>query len=294
MKRILVLGAYGMLGHKLFLRLGGDFEAFATCRKIRTGPGWSSMFSSDQIIEDVDAEDISSVSSAIEKSKPDVVLNCIGIVKQLEAAKDPVASMSVNSLFPQKLALVCERKGVRLVHFSTDCVFSGRNGMYKPDDVPDAEDVYGKTKYLGEVLRDGCLTIRSSIIGRELGTRNGLVEWFLSQRGGRVKGYKNAIYSGFTTIEMSNIVRFILKEHADLHGLWQVASAPISKHDLLEMMNEEMEMGVEIEPEHGVRRDRSLDGSAFSERTGYRPPTWKRMVEELAGDSEQYDRLQKG
>ena len=294
MKRVLVLGAYGMLGHKLFLGLGEDFETYATCRKKRTGAAWSSKFSSGRLMDRVEAGNISSVISAIKRSKPDAVVNCIGIVKQHEAAQDPVQVMSINSLFPQKLALECAREGVRLIHFGTDGVYSGKKGMYKLDDLPDAEDIYGKTKYLGEVLRDGCMTIRSSVIGRELGTRNGLVEWFLGQRGGRVKGYKNAIYSGFTTIEMTNIVRFILKEHADLHGLWQIASAPISKHDLLALINKEMKLGIEIEPDYKFRCDRSLDGSMFTKRTGYHPPSWGHMIEEMAEDSQFYDKWSKG
>ena len=288
--KVLVLGAYGMLGHKLLQELSNDFDTLGTCRKVRLDV-WSRLVPSDKLVEDVDAEDFPSVDRALTKTKPDVVVNCIGIVKQLEAGKDPIRSITVNSLFPHHLAKACNRHGARLVHFSTDCVFSGKKGMYRADDYPDAEDLYGRTKFLGELTEKHTMTIRSSIIGRELGSSNGLVEWFLRQRGKKVKGYANAIYTGLTTIEMSKVVKDVIGKHKDLHGIWQVASEPISKFDLLGLINSELRLGVDLEKDTTVAVDRSLDGSEFAKRTGYKAPSWKSMIRELAEDSKSYDTL---
>jgi len=283
--KILLMGAYGMLGHELLLRLKGDHDIYGTCKEVRRESPWSSVIEDGRLIAGVRAEKMDTVALALKKSKPDVVINCIGIVKQAKAATDPIASISINSLFPHLLAGECSNLNARLIHFSTDCVFSGKKGMYFVNDLSDAEDLYGKTKFLGEVGGKGSLTIRSSIIGRELGTRNGLLEWFLSQRGRSVKGYKNAIFSGFTTLEMSNIVSMILKEHEGLEGIWQIASNPISKYDLLSLINREMGLDIQIEPDDSVVCDRSLDGSDFSSKTGYRPPSWEDMIKEMVKDS---------
>jgi len=283
--KILLMGAYGMLGHELMLRLKTDHDISGTCKEIRRGAPWSSIIDNDRLIAGVHAEKIETVSLALSKSKPDVVINCIGIVKQAEAAKDPIASISVNSLFPHLLARECFLNDARLIHFSTDCVFSGKKGMYSVNDPTDADDLYGRTKSLGEVGGKGSLTIRSSIIGRELGTRNGLLEWFLSQKGKSVKGYRNAIFSGFTTLEMSNIISMILKNHKDLSGIWHIASNPISKYDLLSLINREMDLGIQIEPDDSVVSDRSLNGRNFSSKTGYKPPSWKDMIKEMVKDS---------
>jgi len=283
--KILVLGAYGMLGHKLFARLGKDSDVYGTCRELKANESWSWMFPASRMFPWVKAEEPGTVLTPIRKAKPDVVINCIGIVKQLDAAKDPIQTITVNSLFPHQLAQTCEKEHARLIHFSTDCVFSGKKGKYKATDLTDAEDLYGRTKALGEVNKKGCVTIRSSIIGRELGTRNGLVEWFLSQKGKRVQGYKNAIYSGFTTIEMANIVKMIIARRPELSGTVQIASEPISKCDLLNLIKEKMRLDIKIESEFEHKIDRSLDGSAFNRLIDYAPPSWESMIEELAKDS---------
>jgi dTDP-4-dehydrorhamnose reductase len=287
--KILVLGAFGMLGHKLFTRLGKEFDVYGTCRELKQNETWSWMFPASRMFPWVRAEEPGTVLTPIKKVKPDVVINCIGIVKQLEAANDPIPTITVNALFPHQLAQICEKEHARLIHISTDCVFSGRRGKYKPTDLTDAEDLYGRTKALGEVNKQGCVTIRSSIIGRELGTRNGLVEWFLNQKGKKVQGYKNAIYSGFTTIEMSNIAKMIISKRPELSRTVQVASKPISKCDLLNLIREKMRLDINIEPESEHKIDRSLDGSAFNKLTGYAPPSWESMIEELAEDTAMYE-----
>ena len=286
--RILVLGIYGMLGHKMAKVLGRGHEIWGTCRQIRA----IGLMPKERILEGVNANDFQSVLAAIDAVKPDVVVNCIGLIKQLKAADELTTSLEINSLFPQKLAVASSFRGIRLVHFSTDCVFSGNKGMYKQDDVPDATDIYGKTKILGEVKGENCITIRSSMIGRELGTQNGLLEWFISNRNKKVRGYRKAIYSGFTTLEMGNIVKMIIENHCELTGVWQVASQPISKYDLLKIINQKLDLNIKVEPFDDFVCDRSLDGSEFSKKTGYVAPSWKQMIDDLSNDDcEIYERI---
>jgi dTDP-4-dehydrorhamnose reductase len=286
--KVLVLGIYGMLGHKMAMLLDKNHEVYGTCRSTYN----IDIISSDRVISNVYADDINSVLTAIQKTMPDVVINCIGLIKQLKNADQLMPSLTINSLFPQKLAIACESRGVRFIHFSTDCVFSGTKGMYKQDVVPDATDIYGKTKFLGEVKGENCITIRSSIIGRELGTQHGLLEWLISNRNKTVHGYRKAIYSGFTTLEMVNIVNMIIENHRDLSGVWQVASNPISKYELLKIINHKCHLKIKIEPSDDYVCDRSLDGSEFSKKAGYIAPSWEQMIEDLSNDKcEIYDKI---
>ena len=277
-----------MLGHKLMIELGRTHDVTGTCRAVRQDVAVEALVPASRVIAGVAAEDIDSIRGAMETARPDVVVNCIGIVKQLKEANEPIPAIYVNALFPHKLAKMCAGKA-RLLHFSTDCVFSGKRGKYRTDDAHDATDLYGRTKSLGELTGDACVTIRSSIVGRELGQGNGLIEWFLGQREGTVRGYTNAIYSGFTTKEMSRIVDLMITSHPELHGVWQVASDPISKCDLLGIVKSKLGVQVVIVPDDTFRCDRSLDGSRFNERTGYSPPSWEAMIEEMAKETDQYE-----
>jgi dTDP-4-dehydrorhamnose reductase len=221
--------------------------------------------------------------------KPEVVINCVGIIKQLDAAKDPIVSLSINSLFPHRLANLCRAAGARMIHISTDCVFSGRKGMYAEDDASDAEDLYGRTKYLGEVAHPGCLTIRTSIIGHELHSAHGLIDWFLSNRGGKVRGFSRAIYTGFTTSTMAKIIADIIANHPELSGLWQVSSDPISKYNLLKIVNEVYNTGIEIEPDDKFICDRSLNSARFRAALNFQPPTWPEMITDMFQDNLHYE-----
>ena len=208
-----------MLGHKLMQVLSDKFLITGTVRGECSDLSDHPVFSDMKIIGNIRADDLKSVHKAIDKTKPDVVINCIGIVKQLPAAQDPLQSIAINALFPHQLAKICRQKNIRLIHMSTDCVFSGQKGYYTEEDPSDAEDLYGKTKFLGEVDYPGCLTIRTSIIGRELDTTHGLIEWFLSQEGKTVSGYKKAIFSGLTTIALSEIIaQIIIRSSCTLTG----------------------------------------------------------------------------
>jgi len=290
--RVLVLGGEGMLGHKVFQVLSKRFDTFATFQSSNglwtRYPVYEAVDRS-RTIGGVNAMDFNTLIRAFALVKPNVVINCIGIIKQLKEAKDALISISLNSLFPHQLAELCAATGARMLHMSTDCVFSGRKGNYTEDDTPDAEDLYGRTKLLGEVNREGCLTIRTSIFGRDFAKESALLEWFLSNRGGQVRGYVNAIYTGFPTQVLARIMGDLIADHPNLSGLYHVSSEPISKYELLVKIRDAMGLDIEIEPYEDVYCDRSLDSSRFRAETGYPIPDWDEMIAELAQDDTPYD-----
>ncbi len=293
MNRVLIFGGNGMLGHKLVQTFSPRFETWTTLRRDRSRYAGFGFLNPDRIIEDVDAESDRSIASAIEIARPNVIINAIGLVKQLPSSKSVIRTLTVNSIFPHKLVEIAEKIGARLITISTDCVFNGRRGMYTEDDVSDAEDVYGKSKNLGEVLRPKCLTIRTSIIGREIGPAHSLVEWFLSNRGGRVKGFTKAIYSGFPTIVFAGILSDLVENHTELEGLYHISSEPINKFDLLCLIRDAYEIDVEIEPSDELCIDRSLDSQKFRKAAGFTPMKWKDMVAAMAGDPTPYEEWRK-
>lgn len=285
-----MLGAYGMLGHRVLLDLGKKFDVAGTVRSIRKwdAPIMESL-SSETIYDGVDASNLSSIRDVIIKHKPQFVVNCIGIVKQADAAKDPITSITINSLLPHQLAKMAKDVNGTLIHFSTDCVFSGREGNYAHEHIPDPVDLYGRSKLLGEVSENG-ITVRSSLIGRELGSHNGLVEWFLSNRSKSVDGFRRAIFSGFTTHEMANVVEMLVDRKPVTKGLWQVAADPISKFDLISKIDEQAGTHIKIRPNDEVVCDRSLNGEPFMKATGYRAPAWDDMIKSMVRDFHLYER----
>lgn len=289
--RVLILGVAGMLGHKLYQQFAPRYEVYATARSNPSIYRRFGLFDTDRIIGGVDADNFDTVIGAVAQVKPDVIINCIGIIKQLKTAKNPIISIKINSLFPHQLAQLSQASDSRLIHISTDCVFNGRGSMYSEDMPANAEDLYGRSKHLGEVDAPGALTLRTSIIGRELSTASGLVEWFLSNRGqkGAVRGFSNAIYTGFTTLEMAKIISTLLDDHPDLSGLYQVSSDPINKYELLKLVNTAFDATIEIEADESVKIDRSLDSSRFRQATGYTPPAWQTMIQTMADDTTPYD-----
>ena len=287
--KILVLGATGMLGHKAMQVLSERHEVVGSVRREPDGFADHPVLGPMELVGGVDVDNFSTVERAVKAVRPDLVLNCIGIVKQLKEARDPVPSIRINALFPHLLAQLCVREGVRMVHMSTDCVFSGRTGMYTEQDFADAGDLYGRTKYLGEVDYPGCLTVRTSIVGRELDSAHGLLGWFFSQQGKKVSGYTNAVFSGLTTNALSEVIGTVIEQHPDLRGTWQVASSPIDKYDLLVQVRDRFGLDIEIEPDESVVIDRSLDPSRFIAQTGITIPTWPAMIEQLYLDTTPYD-----
>jgi len=291
--RLLILGGTGMLGHKLWQEAANPLDAWATIRAGELGGPAAAVLDPARVVTGVSADDLDSVARALEVSGADAVVNCIGIVKQSSAAADPVPSISVNSLFPHQVAALCRERGVRFVHISTDCVFAGTRGGYTEDDFPDARDLYGRSKLLGEVAGPGALTVRTSIIGRELGSSFGLVEWFLGEAGGTVRGFEKAIFSGFTTQALAAILIEILTDHPELEGLWQVSAEPIDKLRLLRLVRDAYGVEIEIEPDTEMAVDRSLDSSRFRAATGWSPPGWEQMITAMAADPTPYEEIRR-
>ncbi len=289
--RILILGATGMLGHKLWQLYRWQFDTWVTMRGRPDDYAFGELFDPQRTIEGVDAFDFTSVVAAIEATRPDVVVNCIGVVKQSAAAKELNTCLMINAFLPHRLASVCRAAGIRLIHISTDCVFSGRKvGLYTESDPFDAEDLYGSSKYLGEVCEPGCLTLRTSIIGRELNSRQGLIEWFLSNDGRIVSGYTHAIFSGLTTLALGQVIAQVMSNHPSLSGLYHVAATPINKYELLSLVKHILNRSITIVPNSSVIINRALDGRRFQNATGITIPDWSSMIREMAADLTPYER----
>lgn len=279
--KILILGITGMLGHKAFtiFRQNQSFETFGTARKIsdinKYFPNTKNIFSS------VDALNPNSIFDLIDEINPDIILNCIGIIKQLKEAKDPILSIEINSLFPHKLAKHIKNSKARLIHISTDCVFSGDKGSYNENNDSDAKDLYGKSKYLGELKNyDNCITLRTSIIGPELKGKLSLLEWFLAQNTS-VKGYVNAIYSGLTTFELINIIENYVIKKSTKNGLYHISSNTISKFDLLKIIANVYNKKTVIEPFEEFKNNKSLNSDMFKNDFGYIVKPWETMISEM-------------
>jgi len=282
-----------MLGHKMFQTLRQRFpETLATIRGAADDQAHSKvgLFQQGNVIEHVDVLNHAALVDCLRSHRPDFVVNCIGIIKQRSAAHAHLPSIAINSLLPHQLAELCGEWGGRLIHFSTDCVFSGKRGSYTEDDPSDAEDLYGKTKFLGEVQASNALTLRTSIIGRELSEFRSLLEWFLAQTQGSVKGFTRALYSGVTTNFMARFVSNVIAKYPDLQGLYQVTSPTISKHDLLCLLRDTYRLKTEVVPDDSFFCDRSMLGDKLKAAIGYECPSWPALCTELANDPTPYER----
>jgi dTDP-4-dehydrorhamnose reductase len=280
-----------MLGHKLFQVLRQRFTGVvATMRQDPfAGPlAKVELLQGEDVVPGVDVMDFDPLRARLEAWQPEFVVNCVGIVKQRDAAKSPVPSITINALLPHRLAEAVANWGGRVIHFSTDCVFSGRKGRYREDDPSDAEDLYGRSKYLGEVSAPNALTLRTSIIGRELAEHRSLLDWFLSQNGKKVPGFRRVIYSGITTNEMAEVVTRVIRDCPHLTGLYQVVSEPISKYDLLVLIRDAYGLDLELEPSDREVLDRSMVGERFRDASGYSAPSWPELVRHLSTDPTPY------
>jgi dTDP-4-dehydrorhamnose reductase len=288
--KILVLGANGMLGHRATLLLSERHDVVGTLRS--PDPLAERFAPRARFVWGVTVEDLQSLAGVMESVRPDAVVNCIGIVKQKAEAHDSIPSIRTNALFPHEVAAVCASAGVRFVHLSTDCVFTGARGGYTEDDVPDALDLYGRTKLMGEVVDvSGAVTVRTSMIGWEIRHPTGLLEWFAGCRGLKCPGYSNAIFSGLATSDLVDAIEGLFTKWADLEGLWHVSTDPISKFDLLTMLNAELGWDVEVTPSAKPVIDRSLDSTRFRKKTGWEPRPWAETVERLAAERAPYEGL---
>lgn len=278
---VLVLGASGMLGNAV-LRIMADspgYQVTGTVRSVRS----VALFPRDlqrNIAIGTDVENFDSVVSLFAKVRPEVVINCIGLVKQLSEADDPLVALPINALFPHRLARLCAATGARLVHLSTDCVFSGSRGMYLETDVSDAKDLYGRSKYLGEVDYPNAITLRTSIIGHELDGARSLIGWFLSQNG-PVKGYRRAIFSGLPTVVVARVIRDYVIPRPDLHGLFHLSAEAINKYDLLKLVASIYDKKIDIVADEQLAIDRSLDSSRFRNETGFQPASWPELIKDM-------------
>lgn len=276
--RFLILGASGMLGNALFRHFCGQ-EQFETLGTLRS-PAAARYFPETMramLRSHVDVENTDSMVATLAAFRPDVIINCIGLVKQLAAADDPLAAIPTNALLPHRLARLAQLCGARFIHVSTDCVFDGVKGGYTEEDAPNAADLYGRSKLLGEVDYPHAITLRTSIIGHELAGMHGLIGWFLSQEG-RVKGFAKAIYSGLPTIELARVIQQRVLPNPEIHGVYHVSSAPITKLELLRLVAVTYGKTIEIVPDETLVIDRSLNSTRFQRATGYEPPAWSDLV----------------
>lgn len=286
--KIVVLGAAGMFGHKCVQVLKEQHEVVAV---MRTRPPVfpSEVYGGVTIVDGVDVGDFAALETLLKQQKPDVVINAIGIIKQRDEAKEAVASITINSLLPHVIADICEAISAYFITLGTDCVFyCDGKGEYTEATPPNPTDLYGRSKLLGEVDRPNCLTLRMSIIGRELSAnKRSLFEWVYANKGKTVNGFSKALYSGLTTLEISKLIAFVL-ENQRLSGIYHVAGPYISKHELVSKINEVFTLGMTIQPSADFVCDRRLDGGKFANATGYKIPSWDTMLKDMLEQNEIY------
>lgn len=278
--RLLVLGSSGMLGSAIvrWFSQHSTFEIYGSVRSRNSAMALQKMVPAATFISDIDIGNIDNLKHLLAKTEPSIVINCIGVVKQLSDSNDPLITIPINALFPHQLAYLCQSLGARLIHISTDCVFSGDKGGYTESDKPDATDLYGRSKLLGEVDYPHALTLRTSIIGHELRSCHGLVDWFLSQEE-KVFGFTKSVFSGFPTVEIARIISEYVIPRVDLHGIYHLSAEPISKFELLKTIADKYKKPIDIIPKDTIEIDRSLNSNRFRSATGFQPKPWPEMIE---------------
>jgi dTDP-4-dehydrorhamnose reductase len=288
--RVCILGSGGMLGHMLVRVLSVTHDVYGTSKQEWSATsGLAKFLSREKWIAGVDVRDITTVSDFFKEHQFDVVINCIGVVKQRGHRTSEDEMIEVNAHFPHKLLSICDAFGARLIHISTDCVFSGNKGNYVVTDNPDPIDIYGSSKLAGEIVDDHNLTIRTSHVGRELTNFTSLFEWILNSRGKKVFGYKNAIYTGLTTFSLSVVINSLLTTGLSVNGLVHVASSPINKFQLITELNNRLGLDIDIETNESVVLNRSLVSSAQITQLGIKIPSWDQMLDKLCEDQASYD-----
>ena len=279
--KVLVFGASGMIGSAMVrvFSESKELDVFGTLRS-----GFAKKFFSpgiaEKLVTDVDVDKQDSLVRAFSQIRPDVVINCVGLTKHHKEASDPLLAIPINALLPHRMAELCKVGGARFVHVSTDCVFSGTGSRYLETDPADADDIYGKSKFLGEVDYPHAVTLRTSTIGHELQSTYGLLEWFLSQQG-KCKGFGRAVFSGLPNTVFAQLVRDVVISRPELSGLYHVGAEPINKYDLLRLIAGVYGKSIDIVRDDGFVIDRSLDSSRFQQATGYVPPAWPALIEHM-------------
>jgi len=282
--KVLIIGVTGMLGYSLFKNLNDatDIEVYGTVRSIK---GKDLFFSDceDRLFKGVDVSDLGTIEFVIEKIKPTVVINCIGLIKQNSISKQHVDAIAINSLLPHQLANLCDSHSCKLIHFSTDCIFDGEKGRYTENDIPDALDLYGRSKYLGEVDYAPHLTLRTSIIGHELDSSVSLVDWFLSQEYS-TKGFSKAIFSGLPTCVIARLLIEKILPSESLSGLYQLSVEPIDKFTLLNLIAKTYNKKIEIIESTELQIDRSLNSERLRDELNLEIPSWNTLISEMHDD----------
>lgn len=278
---VLIVGASGMLGSTVMRFFAGS-PGYRVWGSARSGGFLRYMPNElhERMLMGIDVKNPDNLHRLFDETEPDVVINCIGLVKQLAEADDPLSAITINAILPHRMARLCKLTGARLVHVSTDCVFSGSKGNYLESDQPDADDLYGRSKLLGEVDYPHAVTLRTSIIGHELSSAKSLISWFLSQNG-EINGYTKAVFSGLPTVEFARIVRDVVIPNRELHGLYHLSAEPISKFDLLTLVGRVYGKSTALIPIDLPVIDRSLDSTRFREATGYIPPDWSSLIRSM-------------
>lgn len=279
--KVLVFGASGMIGSAMFRVLSAkkEWQVWGTLRSDEA----KRFFSGDQqdkLVAGVDVEKHDALVRMFARVNPDVVVNCIGLTKHHKEAEDPQMALPLNALLPHRMADLCAVAGARLIHVSTDCVFAGTKGNYGEADAPDAGDVYGKSKHLGEVDYTHAITLRTSTIGHELQSAYGLLEWFLSQQGS-CKGFNRAIFSGLPNTEFARVVRDVVIPRPDLHGLYHVGADPIGKYELLKLIARVYGKQIDIVRDDEFMIDRSLNSARFNQASGYKAAGWPELIQAM-------------
>ncbi|WP_311747222.1 dTDP-4-dehydrorhamnose reductase family protein [Proteus terrae] len=284
MLNIYILGASGMLGYSLFSNLleYKNFNVFGTVRNIKNKEIYFSKFK-NKIFENINISELSSLENLFQKNKPDIVINCIGLIKQHSISKQYIQAIKINALLPHELANICDKYQAQLIHFSTDCVFDGKSGNYQQTDIPTATDLYGRTKHLGEVTYGKHLTLRTSIIGHELSSSVSLVDWFLNQKD-QVNGYTKAIFSGFPTCYIAKLLAEKIIPSKSLNGLYHLSSEPIDKYTLLSNIAAIYHKNIIINPSEELVIDRSLNSTPLRNELDFNSPSWNELIKYMYED----------
>lgn len=282
---MLILGADGMIGHKMAQSLS-HFDPYLNSRShsnyLQEHFPNSTLFNFDFLNQNI--EDL------LEKTLPDYIINAVGITTR-RGSTDNKETNLLNSQLPKKIDFWCEENQKKQIHFSTDCVFSGDKGNYNDLDLPDAKDDYGKSKGDGEINSNSTLTIRSSVIGREIYNKTELLEWVISNKNKKIKGFDNAVYSGVTSLWMSKTVNEIIKNYPDLYGIYNISTPPISKYDLIAKINIYFKLNIELERDSSYYSNKSLNSDRFFTETNFTKPNWDEMLNDLYLDSEKNKNL---
>lgn len=290
--RVLILGVSGLIGHKLLQELSTCCEVFGTLHKPKNRYGNLPMFSGQNVIANIDISDFEILKGVLYTSNPDCILNCVGITKRKTELNDISKALIVNSLFPHQLANWARINHKRVIHFSTDCVFDGKIGSYNEKSLTNAEDIYGRTKALGEIYYKHTLTIRSSFIGQELFGKTELLEWFLAQEGKQIRGYTDTFYSGVSTLFMARTIKNLILKFPNLSGIYNLAiDNPISKYELLCLAKEAFNLNIDIVPETGHVHSPTLNASKLKRKTKLIVPEWNEMMNEMSLQKEFYVNL---